>query len=804
MTPRKLTTRLLLLFFLQLFSTIAHAQLAAGCTNSDFESGTLQNWVGQTGSCCSISTPTNGIVNGRHTIMTGTGTDPFTCGNVPVVAPGGTFSARLGNSDVNQQAERLRYTFSITPQTSLIIYKYAVVLEDPGHSAADQPRFEAKLLNQSGQVIPCTYYYVAASGSAAGFQTCNTQGTTIRYKNWVTIGVDASAYMNQTVTLDFATGDCGQGAHFGYAYVDAGCAPFQIDSRYCLNNNGMNFALLTAPQGFANYQWSTGQTGPTIMVNNPTSGQVVTCTITSVNGCVATLSATLMPADVFPNFDNTGVCNGDTVNLSNQTTYQNGIADTYHWHSTDGYSANTTNFQHQFPAPGSYNVTLVATSDAGCIDSITKPVIIHAIPQAIIDAHDNCVGDTLNLNAVSLVSDGAPMTHTWIINSQDTLTGSTIPFTFSASDTMNLQLISTTDFGCTDSTTGQVFIYPNPVADFSFVEQCTDIPVVFSDSSFYNTVGFTRNWVLNGSSVSSDSVYSTLLSQPGNNTMSLILTDSYPGLTCDDTLTQTIFAHSIPSIVYTVDTTLCAGETFDAVNLSVNDTQENMVFAWTQNGTVVSTNTNYSGTLSSAGIYPITLTATTDFGCTNTDGFSIYVYPIPQPPVLAATTPNCPGDDITFSSQAEANSTISWSGPNDFISNMPTFTIPFEINQMGTYSAFITSQYGCVSSPTDVAAAIANIYGFNDFEMPNVLTANKDGINDTLDLQSYFQTCDKYKLTIVNRWGNVVYEQTETSSQFMGDTMNGKEVEEGVYFYKLEYESPLDKGVKHGFIHIVK
>jgi gliding motility-associated-like protein len=97
-----------------------------------------------------------------------------------------------------------------------------------------------------------------------------------------------------------------------------------------------------------------------------------------------------------------------------------------------------------------------------------------------------------------------------------------------------------------------------------------------------------------------------------------------------------------------------------------------------------------------------------------------------------------------------------------------------------------------------------NLYNFNEFEFPNVITANNDGINDILDLHSYFQTCDKYKIYIFNRWGHLIYEQTETSSQFMGDTQKGKELEEGVYFYKMEYESPLDSGTKNGFIHVVK
>ena len=57
----------------------------------------------------------------------------------------------------------------------------------------------------------------------------------------------------------------------------------------------------------------------------------------------------------------------------------------------------------------------------------------------------------------------------------------------------------------------------------------------------------------------------------------------------------------------------------------------------------------------------------------------------------------------------------------------------------------------------------------------------------------------------VEGWGNIVFEQTKTSSQFRGDTENDKELKEGVYFYKMEIDTISgEKRVKQGFIHVVK
>ena len=781
------------------FSFINFSQ-SIGCTNADFELGNLSNWTGQTGTCCGISTPNNGIVNGRHTIMTGTGMDPNTCNSIPVVAPGGSFSVRLGNDAVNSQAERLRYNFSITPQTSLIIYKYAVILEDPGHSAADQPRFEAKLLDQNGDVIPCTYYQVVAGSGTSGFQNCNG----IKYKNWQTIGVDASAYMGQNVTLDFATGDCAQTAHFGYAYVDAGCAPFIIDSRYCVVSNGIQGAFLTAPAGFASYQWSTGSTTNTALVLNPINGQVVTCQITSVNGCVANLSATLTPSTLNTDFTPDDACAGAPLTMTSSSTIQNGTLQSFHWTSSDGYTSTTNNFNHAFPNPGNYSVTLSAVTDLGCRDSVTKTVVVHAIPDALVSIPDNCVGDEVILTATSTCSDNAALTHTWIVNGLDTLFGNNLPVGFPVSDTVDLFLTSTSEFGCSDTISSHFYIFNNPNADFTFVEQCIDQPVFFNNTSTSSTINTNYQWIIHDTLYSTSLDTSAFMSNPGSNNISLIAFESHPGFTCDDTLTEVIIAHDLPVVSFDYDSTICEDISFEIFNTSSVSTGENLTYTWTQNGNIISTDSTLTYTFNSQGIYPITLTALSSFGCQSIGSLNMYIYPTPPPPVLATTVPSCPGDSITFSSVSEPNSTIAWSGPNNFTSNQSTFSMPFEINQIGTYSAFITSQFGCISAPSNVGTSILNIYGFNDFAMPNVITANNDGINDVLDLQSYFQTCDKYKIYILNRWGHVVFEQDETSSQFMGDNKNGEELVEGVYFYKLEYQSPLDKGVKSGFIHVVK
>jgi hypothetical protein len=104
------------------------------------------------------------------------------------------------------------------------------------------------------------------------------------------------------------------------------------------------------------------------------------------------------------------------------------------------------------------------------------------------------------------------------------------------------------------------------------------------------------------------------------------------------------------------------------------------------------------------------------------------------------------------------------------------------------------SQNGCVSEPASALVEILNYFSFDDFELPNVITPDNDGVNEELDIESHFNTCLPFTLSVFNRWGNLVFSQGIGEEPFSGKT------NDGVYIYKIEYEN----GEKMGFIHIVR
>jgi gliding motility-associated-like protein len=793
--------KLLLSSILISLSFLTFAQPAA-CFNADFEDNSFTNWTGFYGSCCAINTPNQGFTN-QHQIMVGPGTDPMVagCGNLSIVPPGGNFSAMVGDfTGTGAQASRLQYNFSITPQSNMIIVQYAVVLEDPGHGVAAQPRFEAQLYDAAGNPLPCTFYQVAAANGVPGFQNCGSY----RWKDWTTFGVDVTQYMGQTVTLDVATGDCSLGGHWGYAYVSASCSSLNLSAFYC-QNGANNTATLSAPDGFANYVWSNAATGQQLATGQVASVNIqgvdtVDCTITSANGCVATLTTAVLPAEVIGAIVDSNVCAGYSTVLFNNTAYTNAAPDSIFWSASDGYTSNDTTFNHVFPGPGSYTVEMIVTNSANCIDTVNTVVEVFENPVAGFGFDDVCLGQIAVFEASSSLLGGDTITNYWYVNN-DTLVGDTVTVNFNGPNNYLVELVAMTQNGCSDTVSQSFTVFNNPTANFAITESCIDQAVQFDNTTTGLSNSTTFEWLYNNQLLDTSVDLSYIFNTPGIHNISLVATDSFSAVVqCDDTISFSFFVHDYPTYSYLADTIQCEDVPFVVNSFPNISTNEPISYTWDINGVLEDTTVNLNTVIANPGVYQFTYTVVSDFGCEVDTTFDMYVMATPEPPVLSFNIPECPGDPFFLSATAEANSTIAWSGPNNFNSTLFDVTFPLDESGMGIYTAFVTSEYGCISDTSQIDATITYTMSFNDFDFPNVISANEDGKNDFLDLKSYFMTCDEFTLYIFNRWGNLVFEQGQNTAFFRGQDANGNDLEDGVYTYKLIFENY----EKHGFIHVVR
>lgn len=625
----------------------------AACTNIDFENGNLTGWTTSTGynplynplGCCSTS-------GGAQTITSGAGLDP--CGGFPVVAPGGNFSLKLGNNSVGGIADRIEQTFLVTTANANFMYRYAVVFEDPGHTVANQPSFVAEMLDSSGVQIPCTYYSVSAGSGIPGF-IYSTGCTGVVYKPWSNVSIDLTSYIGQNVTIKFMTQDCALGGHFAYAYIDGSCSNFNINQNNILCAGSS--IQLTAPLGFATYTWTlpngTIQLGQTI--NTGLAG-VYTLNMTTMTGCPGpTLTYTLIaypkPNSNFTPTQSTACSPNFT--FTNTSTISVGFIASSIWNFGDGFSSSTLHANHNYISLGSYSVSLISTSNMGCIDTTVLPVTIHPTPISSFTLNTVCLNTITSFTNTSSLSFGTISNYNWQFGDGSSSTLASPTHFYGSSGTYNTSLTVTSLVGCSQTYTQVAIINPLPNVVLSVTNTClggvtsyTNLSTISSGtiSNYlwdYNFDGTIDNTTLNGSN--------SFLTA-GNFTTQLTVISN---LNCSATQLIGVTIYPNPITAFTANS-VCSGNGTLFTSTSTISSGSITNYQWQFGDSTSSILSNPSHTYSTSGIHNVLLTITSNNNCSSTYSTSIEVYPKPTPNF--STSIVCFNQATTFSTSSSISS----------------------------------------------------------------------------------------------------------------------------------------------------
>lgn len=190
----------------------------------------------------------------RHTIHWEKGeTDPRTDGKLKTIPDGELASIRLGNNRTGAQGEGIEYKLVVdTMSSGVLLLNYAVVMEDPGHVEANQPRFTLKVLEGNKKLDE---WGCGEANFAAGYNTSEADGwvrfPTGWWKDWTTVAIDLRKYHKKSLRILFTTNDCAETGHYGYAYFTLRCSDGKIRSLTCAGSAKTEFL---GPDGFR-YRW---------------------------------------------------------------------------------------------------------------------------------------------------------------------------------------------------------------------------------------------------------------------------------------------------------------------------------------------------------------------------------------------------------------------------------------------------------------------------------------------------------------------------------------------------------------------
>lgn len=241
--------------------------------------------------------------------------DPLTTGSHDVngnsVSPlrtipdGAMASVRLGNWDNGSQRESVTYTFEVdSVSQAILIMKYAIVFEDPGHPGK-QSLFNIIVLDENDRPInPTCGQAKFVFDDATEWNVTRKEGYgDVYWKDWTSLGLDLRQYHGRTVKVRISVADCGQGGHFGYAYYMLDCVSANIDTDNCGSSSTIT---LNAPDGFS-YLWTDSKghvVGTERQLNADAGYETYTCEacMLEAKDCCFTLSTDFAPRYPAPDY----------------------------------------------------------------------------------------------------------------------------------------------------------------------------------------------------------------------------------------------------------------------------------------------------------------------------------------------------------------------------------------------------------------------------------------------------------------------------------------------------------------------
>lgn len=191
------------------------------------------------------------------------------------------------------------------------------------------------------------------------------------------------------------------------------------------------------------------------------------------------------------------------------------------------------------------------------------------------------------------------------------------------------------------------------------------------------------------------------------------------------------------------------------------------------------------------------VTITNNYGCKDSAEVMVAIYKKPFA-YAGADKKIVRGDTVTLDGVAKGSAvSISWAPPQ-YMDNSQSLHPKVYPPQEMVYTLSVKSAVGC-----GTAISAVRVTAYKNIFIPSAFTPNNDGRNDRFNIPGI----DHYKLVkllIYNRWGGVVYKETNTSKGWDG-LHNKIPAPAGTYVYFLELLSPANKRItKQGTVTLIR
>lgn len=416
--------------------------------------------------------------------------------------------------------------------------------------------------NDCGVDIDTVYITVKPKTVLAFFHVDTLQGCSP-----LTITVTDFSTDDEFGSWDFGDGNVGTGDTLSHTFDEAGEYLVQrfVDNGCSYDTTEMLITVLPAPvleniiltpnsicagkvveaavissSNINNYEWFTTSgdsstlTSPSFVFDTIGTHTVNVITTSTDNGCIATLSKeiTVTPkpiAEFIPSI--VDGCSPLTVTFLNTST----TANYYVWDFGNGNTSSQENPIQTFESnvDTSFWISLVSIDSIGCADSTGMLLNVYGQPMADFEFSDNHICEApVTLDFINTSESVTSLT--WNFGNGQTSTNNNPSVTFLETGTYPVTLIVSNPYGCQDTIVKNLFIYPQPKANFEVTKAACEHEAITFINNTTNATEFLWKFGNGDTSTTRHPIYT--YKQAGNYPITLIA--SYDGYCIDSIIQQ--------------------------------------------------------------------------------------------------------------------------------------------------------------------------------------------------------------------------------------------------------------------------
>jgi gliding motility-associated-like protein len=381
--------------------------------------------------------------------------------------------------------------------------------------------------------------------------------------------------------------------------------------------------------GGVSYLWDSGATTATVTLTEGTYAVEAT----DADGCGGSGQVTIIEVQApVADFTVINACAGEPVQFTDATTVSAGSLTGWSWTFGDGGVSTAQNPTRTYQNPGTYVVTLVASSGS-CTDEVTLSATVYPNPTAAFTTANVCLGEDAVFTDNSSVTGSVIAQWAWEFGDNNVGLVQSPAHGYQQAGNYTVTLAVVTADMCTDIATGNITVYPAPEPAFSAPPVCLGQPTAFTNASTVSSgIISSHAWDFgDDAGTSANASPSYTYADDGSFPVTLEVTTSFG---CVREVTQNVTVRPLPIIDAGHDNILCANQTNGRAFAQASGSSAPYEYQWNdpqQRTTPV---------IDNLGPGPYTIVVTDGQGCTN-DTTVIVAQPLPLQVTVIAGNDTC-------------------------------------------------------------------------------------------------------------------------------------------------------------------